>query len=70
VKYRIITSGNGFYAQCKYKYWPFWMSVFDVGRNYFTTLEKAESAIKRVIEYAQTDGRVVKVILVDTEVKG
>jgi len=62
MKYRIVTAGDGFVTQCRFKCWPFWTPVFDPGFNYFTTVEKAEVAILKVIRRAQTDGRVAKEI--------
>lgn len=62
MRFRIVRDGEGFITEVKYKFWPCWTAVFDIGWNYFRSAEEAESAIKRVIDYQQTDGIVVKEI--------
>jgi hypothetical protein len=60
MRYRVIKSGNGFYAQCRPSWWPFWTRVFDFGFNHFATIEAAQTAITKVISYSLSDGAVVK----------
>lgn len=60
MRYRIVMHGKGFITQSRFKYWPFWGNVFMPGFNYFQTVCEAESAIKRVMARATTDGIVVK----------
>jgi hypothetical protein len=51
MKYRIITDGEGFVVRCKFRYWPFWIRLFDPGSGWFRTIEDAERAIARTIEH-------------------
>lgn len=60
MKYRIVRAGRCFHTQCKYRFWPFWVLVFNAGHNHFSTIDEAERAIRAVINNTHTDGQVVK----------
>ena len=62
MKYRIITDGEGFLTQCRFRFWPFWQPVFSPGFNWYGKAEDAERAIARVIGFKRSDGRVVNTI--------
>jgi hypothetical protein len=60
MRYRIITSGEGFTVRCKFKWWPFWTAAFMPGFGWFLTIDDAEKAIAKRGARKKNDGRVVK----------